>query len=158
MNKINAVICVGINDILKGHTVEDIVQDLFSFQNIIYQHSHRYKHLELGIAKNTVGICPIIKPPKCCSLNRSFQAPIVDKSAEIDRVNREIQIINEKAGESVPVFMNVLGIRTDKKGKTNHRLGAWREDDTGRKLHLSSDIKCNAANKMVEYFKRKPKM
>ena len=155
---INAVICVGINDILKGHSVEDICQDLHVFQSIIYDHSRHYKHTELGLGKNTVGICPLIKPPKCTTLNRVYQPPTLDKSKAIDRVNLQIKNINERFSETVPVYMNVLGIRTDKWGKTSHRLKAWREDQTGRKLHLSPDLKCSAANKMVDYFQKMPKV
>ena len=154
---LNAVICLGINDVMKGHSVEDIVQDLAHFQNLIYDHSKRYKHIELGLEQNTVGICPLIKPPKCVSLNRKFQTPSTDRGSDIDRINHEIKNINQRFGETVPVYLNVLGVRTDKKGKPNHRLGDWREDELGQKLHLKSAIKCTAALKILSYLKKKPK-
>ena len=154
---INAVLCLGINNILKGMSVSSIVQDLVRFQTAIYNHSVHYKHIALGLEKNTVGICTIIRPPKCVTFHRKFDPPASDKLTEINFVNSKIKKINEKAGESVPALLNVMGIRTDKRGNMNHRLIGWREDEVGRKLHLSSNLKCTAAKKIVRYFERCPK-
>ena len=154
---LNIVICLGINDIMKAHTVVDIVQDLHTFQSLVYEHSKRYKHVELGLEKNTCGICPLIKPPKCVTLSRKFQAPTPDRGADIVAVNSEIKNMNEKFRETVPVFLNVLGIRTNKKDKPNHRNTDWRKDELGKKLHLISSIKCRTAIKILKYFEKQPR-
>ena len=54
----NVVIALGIHDILKGCTVHDIVQDLYSFQQIIQNHTKEYKHVELGLEKNSTVVLP----------------------------------------------------------------------------------------------------
>ena len=154
---VNVVLCIGINDVLQGKSPDYIIQKLHEFQTLILNHSSKYKHAHLGLEINTVGICPIIRPPKCTALNRNFEAPSLDKKAEIDYINSEIKNMNGKLGCSPPAHLNVLGIRTDRRGKMSHRLNDWREDNVGKKLHLSSDLKCAAAIKIAAWFEKCPK-
>ena len=93
-----------------------------------------------------------------CKTSQGFQTPQVKRKATIDEINSKIKKNNEKGGETVPVYMNLLGVRTNKYCNTSHRFKEWREDDVGHKLHLTSSLKCHAAYKLVDYFGKQPKI
>ena len=155
---LNVVLALGINNVLKGDSMEKIVEDLHVFQSTVINHSISYKHAILGIDKNTFSICPLIMPPTCVNFNRSYHATPADKTNVIKKVNLEIKNLNDRVGGRVPAYLNLLGTRTDNvTGTTSHRYNQWREDEVGRKLHLTSTLKAQAANKIMDYFSTCPR-
>ena len=142
---LNVVLALGINNVLKGDSMEKIVEDLHVFQSTVINHSISYKHAILGIEKNTFSICPLIMPPTCVNFNRSYHATPADKT-------NVIKNLNDRVGYRVPAYLNLLSTCTDNvTGTTSHRYNQWREDEVGGKLHLTSTLKSQAANKIMDY-------
>ena len=151
---VDVVIVLGINNILKRHSTSRITSDINILKNAVYKHSVLYNHRALNIRPNTAAACPLILPPRLASFVKPHVIPadFEDRKDQIRTINDIVIQQGRATGEKVPVYMNTLGIRTDKQGKTSHRRGQWREDEWRRKLHLCPELKALAARKIARYF------
>ena len=151
---VDVVIVLGINNILKNHSTDRVTTDINNLKNTVYKHSVLFNHRALGLRPNTAAACPLILPPRLASFVRPHVVPadFVDKKDQILTINNIIIRQGRATGEKVPCYMNTLGIRTDKHGKSSHRRGQWREDEWRRKLHLCPELKAYAARRIARYF------
>ena len=128
---VDVVIVLGINNVMRNHSTMRITTDI----------------------NNSAAACPLILPPRLVSFVKPHIIPawFKNKKDQILAINDTIIQHGRVTSEKVPVYMNTLGVRTDKGGKTSHRRNQWREDEWQRKLHLAPELKAYAALKIAKY-------
>ena len=156
----DVLFCGGLNNLLRGHSVEIVCDQLLKFRQYV---------MELGYRKgyeNTFAITTLPYPPKICRLPLDpYPGPgFRNRTADLNEINGYIMELNNHHdgrffNRRAPQF-HTYGIcagvdfgRGAKVGNLNmHRPSNWRESEFYDKLHLSDWKRLQMGKAVIQYF------
>ena len=155
---LDVVITCGLNDIIKGHDQNYIIEGLTAFSKDILDLKHKH-NLD---SSNTVAICTLVYPPGLTSfltLKKDHGASFARK-CKIDWINEKIHELNIKNNCQYYPRLHTFGVKKntrrtyDDKGNPviqNHKVHRVNEWDTATKLMLREDRAFEIAKKIGGY-------
>ena len=161
---LDILLCAGLNDLLRYHTVQDIIADLRDFK----------ADVKAWNASNTFAVCTLPVPPKMSHLRADphYHRNYVgnqDCFAELNDLIPLIISLNAEGPDAeitsrAPKF-HTWGIKKEtlpfNRESTRaignlgqHRTGQWRESDSWDQLHLNDQTRLRMGKATVGYFTR----
>ena len=152
---IDVLAVVGLNDVMRGRSREQIIADYTRLQNTV----HELAPQEGGT--NSIAIATMIIPPKIVQRGGGQLEKMVGINAAIMHMNQEqsqtrpVKLAPKfhtwgRTGERS--YVNQARPRMLLAGTDQIRNGQWREDEDTRKLHLSDAARLRMGRACVGYF------
>ena len=162
---LDLLICVGLNDVIKGRSALDIMCDYAMLQEA----------LEWRLPTSTLSICTLPLPPKLCRLPNDLSwrptnfenklDVLIELNQKIVQTNRNNSRRWQRPTDMAPTF-HTRGLRTAPRqgsrpvGPSNllasvrgHRHSNWRESAPHQMLHLNELIMCSMGRATVNFFR-----
>ena len=150
---------VGLNDLLRGHSVDRIIYDLKSLQSLVHR-------LAPPGEINSIAIATVLIPPKLADMQHFYNG---NRLSDIVNLNFQIMELNENQQQSpLPVrFAPKFHSWGKCSSKANlstaprylmenlpkHRYNQWREDVPEEMLHLDDQNRLRMGRACIGYFK-----
>ena len=160
-NRLEIIVVAGINNIGRGHSPDNVMEDVEELRQVVKEHSEKWGHSP----PSYVAVCTLPLAPKYCSLHVPHNPPepeiamwvpapwFDNKYDKLAKVNKMLLDLHEKEGLKI-VRLDFHGVKIFKNGKVQHKFdtkpGAtqiWREEEVWRKLHFTMENKL----KLVQY-------
>ena len=161
---IDILLVGGLNDILKDHSIQEIMCDLGSFKDMVQSWDHR----------NTFAISTLPFPPKISYLGgdpayhkRALLTGGSDKFFLLNAVTSRIIDLNNQGNRPLhtsraPRF-HTWGLRNPTDNNLpygacslgslgQHRSAQWREEDSLDQLHLNNHVRVRMGKSVIKYF------
>jgi hypothetical protein len=159
----DVLLVAGLNDVVKGHTRNYIMQCIKDMRKAVEKQAEDY-HPEV---KNTFAVSSLLYPPQICWFEDNGPVPYPgykNNLEKVDWINKEIDKDNKDNAIEFAPGLNTFGVRTDNKRRTDrfgnitvqhtttHRWGEWREKEKGNMLHLSDKRRVAVGKHISSYF------
>ena len=160
-NRMEIIVVAGINNIGRGHSPDNFMEDVEELRQVVKEHSEKWAHSP----PSYIAVCTMPLAPKYCSLHLPpdppepevamwVPAPWFDNKYEkLAKVNKMLLDLHEKEGLKI-VRLDFQGVKIFKNGKVQHKFDTkpdatqiWREEEVFRKLHFTMENKL----KLVQY-------
>ena len=164
---VDVLLVAGLNDILRGATDHEILEDIQHFRDSVKSISARSGELYQG----SFAAATLPFPPKITVIKDAHRKIVNDRKDLMISLTSMIREFN-RSGNHYPVIPTRLapcfhtwGIRTKKsstsftgprmlmEGWINHRLGSWRETKPKDMLHLDDSVRIRMGKTCLGYFK-----
>ena len=148
------VLCIpGYNDLLRGAEVQDILQEIEVFKDLVELQAHRY-HPSFP---NTFGVSTMAYAPRLCRLpgQRMVSPDFEDHFSQQCFINQRVLDMN--SSNCLPSLdFSQLGLRWERGHNgvltARHDFSKWREARPSRMLHFKDFIRIQMAKQIERYF------
>ena len=172
----NLLVVAGLNNIIKGETMSEVMEHLQNLNSAVKQQSLKYH----TTVKSTVRVATLLLAPQLCWLEGDGEPPhefYINRLEELTELNKRItkfnndnfqcqlELYQEKNGgiagarDKAPLF-HTYGVRCERKkrkgrfyNKHSHRWSWWREDEMSQMLHLKDEHRLTMGRAVVNYFR-----
>lgn len=148
------VLCIpGYNDLLRGAEVQDILQEIEVFKDLVELQAYRH-HPSFP---NTFGVSTMPFAPRLCRLpgQRTVSSDFEDHFSQQHFINKRVLDMNSANGLPSLDFSQ-LGLRWERGHDgvltARHDFDRWRETRPSRMLHLKNPIRVQMAQQIERYF------
>ena len=156
---VDVVLVAGLNNIMEGQTVEQIINEIKSLKHSIYK-----------VDGSSLAVSTLPLPPSLSKLpNDNTKLGARDKTNIIINLNDQIREFNDEyrhiyiKTEYAPLF-HTWGLQSYSVPRKNnprqrleslksHREHQWREVDPARQLHFDDGVRLRMGRSVVKYFK-----
>ena len=160
---IDVLVVAGLNNILKGDRMEELMHKFGMFRDIVMRQARKY-HPE---TQNTFAVATVLYAPQLCWFPDTSQHPNPDyknRLEELQWLNTSLLRFNQDMGIKGVPHVHKFGARVDNKSskdlygnvrvhhKVTHRWEQWREKEKDRMLHLEDGKRIDLGRSVNKYF------
>ena len=160
---IDVLVVAGLNNILKGDRVNELVVKIGRFRDTVLRQANHH-HPE---TPNTFAVAPLLYAPQLCWLpdNGPLPSPTYrNRLPELKWLTTTLLEFNKRNGVPSVPHVHKFGVRIDNKTskdvygnvqvrhRTSHKWEQWREEEKDRMLHLDDRRRMALGRAVNKYF------